>query len=62
MIRVIIILAAVFILLTVVRNLLKKYRSIKPPQNKSNQNTSTNKDPKKDQDNDIVDAKFEEIN
>lgn len=62
MIRVIIIIAVIIILLTAIRNFLKKYRSIKPPQNKSNQNIPGNKDPKKDTDSNIVDAKFEEIN
>lgn len=57
MIRVIIILIAVFILLTALRNIIKRYKMISnsKPDSKSGVNKK-NKD-----DNNIIDAKYEEI-
>lgn len=59
MIRIIIILVIVFILLTVLRSVIRKFRLNPPPQNiKQNRDS---KDNMKTENDDIVDAKFEEL-
>ncbi len=59
MIRIIIILVIVFILLTILRSVIRKFRLNPPPQNiKQNRDS---KDSMKTEKDDIVDAKFEEL-
>ncbi len=59
MIRIIIILVIVFILLTILRSVIRKFRLNPPPQNiKQNRDS---KDNMKTENDDIVDAKFEEL-
>jgi len=59
MIRIIIILVIVFILLTILRSVIRKFRLNPPPQNiKQNRDS---KDSMKTENDDIVDAKFEEL-
>lgn len=59
MLRLILILILVFILLTIVRSIVRKFR-INPPPPNIKQNRDTKAGTKTDND-DIVDAKFEEI-
>ncbi|MEO6696227.1 MAG: hypothetical protein ABIY50_07360 [Ignavibacteria bacterium] len=59
MIRIILILVIVFILLTILRSAVRKFR-IKPPPQNIRQSKDTKDNLKSDDDN-IVDAKFEEI-
>ena len=63
MTRLILILLAIFLILTIIRNFLRRFKN-----NPSIKNTTTpnpkiniNKDKKQDDDDNIVDAKFEEI-
>jgi len=59
MLRAILILVIVFILLTILRRIVRKFRLNPPPQNiKQNRDSKGNVKPDKD---DIVDAKFEEL-
>ncbi len=59
MIRIIIILVIVFILLTILRSVIKKFRLNSPPQNIKQSRDS--KDGMKANNDDIIDAKFEEL-
>jgi len=59
MLRTILILVIVFILLTILRSVVKKFRLKPPPQN-INQEGDSKVNMKTDND-DIVDAKFEEL-
>lgn len=60
MIRVIIIFLAVIIILTTIKNFLKKYRNLMTPKGDTKPETHISKNTMKGNDN-IVDAKFEEI-
>lgn len=61
MTRLILILLTIFILLTIVRNIIRRYKVNSSKPYKSDQNPKINKDKRQDDDDNIVDAKFEEI-
>ncbi len=61
MIRLIIILVAVFILLSIFGSMLKRYRLRQTSQNKKSSDPGNSKNSKDKDDDNIVDAKYEEI-
>ncbi len=61
MTRVILILLTVFMILTILKNLLRNYRNNSSVSKKNYQDPKINSDKKQNKDKDIIDAKFEEI-
>ena len=62
MTKLILILLAIFIVLTIFRKFLRKNKISSTEQNKPNQKSRLDKEKDKKNDDDAVDAKFEEIN
>ncbi len=61
MTRLIIILLAVFLILTFLRSFIRRYRMFSGPPKEKPANPGAEKNKKKNDDDNIVDAKFEEI-
>ena len=61
MTRIIIILLAVFIILTIIRNFIRRFKFTSGTFNKPEQKQKIKKDKKDKDDDNIIDAKFEEI-
>lgn len=59
--RVLVILIAVFLLLTVLRNVIRNYQQKRYPQSDKKSNPNLKKKKDSDDDDNIADAKFEEI-
>ena len=61
MTRVILILLTIFMILTILKNLLRNYRNNSSAPKKNYQDPKINNDKKQNNDKNIIDAKFEEI-
>ncbi len=61
MLKIILILLVIIILLTAVKNFLRRYRNLSSTKINNDKNSRSKKTPGKEKDDDIVDAKFEEL-